>query len=88
MADPSGADGWGEPQDVLHTGKDLAVCKEVQRPARVWAKARRDVYKVREVNGQEEIELLADGQPLDAPGEGSGLRLLASAWVRRTRRGR
>ena len=53
-------DRFGEPQDVLHTGKDLAVCKEVQRPARVWAKARSE-YRVREVNGQEEIELLADG---------------------------
>jgi hypothetical protein len=52
---------FGEPQDCLHTGKDLAVCKEVQRPARVWAKARPSVYKVREVNGQEEIELLEDG---------------------------
>jgi hypothetical protein len=52
---------YGEPQDVLHTGKDLAICKEVQRPARIWAKARPDVYRVREVNGQEEIELLADG---------------------------
>jgi hypothetical protein len=54
-------DRFGEPQDVMHTGKDLAVCKEVQRPARLWAKARAAVYKVREVNGQEEIELLADG---------------------------
>jgi hypothetical protein len=54
-------DRFGEPQDVLHTGKDLAVCKEVQRPARIWAKARRSAYKVREVNGQEEIEVLADG---------------------------
>jgi hypothetical protein len=53
-------DRFGEPQDVLHTGKDLAVCKEVQRSARIWAKARPE-YKVREVNGQEEIELLADG---------------------------
>jgi hypothetical protein len=52
---------FGEPQDVLHTGKDLAVCKEVQRPARIWAKSRRDVYRVREVNGQEEIERLVDG---------------------------
>ena len=50
-----------EPQDVLHTGKDLAVCKEVQRPARVWAKARDGIYKVREVNGQESIQFLADG---------------------------
>jgi hypothetical protein len=52
---------FGEAQDVLHTGKDLAVCKEVQRPARIWAKARRDTYRVREVNGQEEIERLEDG---------------------------
>jgi hypothetical protein len=51
---------FGEPQDVLHTGKDLAVCKEVQRPARMWAKARGE-YRVREVNGQEEIEFLEDG---------------------------
>jgi hypothetical protein len=53
-------DRFGEAQDVLHTGKDLAVCKEVQRPARIWAKARSE-YRVREVNGQEEIELLEDG---------------------------
>lgn len=55
------AERFGEPQDVLHTGKDLAVCKEVQRPARVWAKARPTFYRVREVNGQEEIERLEDG---------------------------
>jgi hypothetical protein len=52
---------FGEPQDILHTGKDLAVCKEVQRPARIWAKARTADYRVREVNGQEEIERLQDG---------------------------
>lgn len=51
---------FGEAQDCLHTGKDLAVCKEVQRPARIWCKQRAG-YKVREVNGQEEIELLEDG---------------------------
>ena len=33
----------------------------MQRPARVWAKHRQTEYKVREVNGQEEIEYLADG---------------------------
>ena len=54
-------DRFGEPQLVLNTGKDLAVIKEVQRPARNWAKAHRGTFKVREVNGQEEIELLADG---------------------------
>ena len=54
-------DRFGEPQDVMHTGKDVAICKEIQRPARYWAKARPKEYKVREVNGQENIENLADG---------------------------
>ena len=52
---------FGEPQDVLHTGKDLNVTKEVQRPGRIWAKSQPWAYKVREVNGQEEIERLGDG---------------------------
>ena len=52
---------FGEPQDVLHTGKDVAICKEIQRPVRSWARAQPDVYKVREVNGQEQIEWLEDG---------------------------
>ena len=50
---------FGEPQLVLHTGKDLAICKEVQRSARRWAKEQGG-YKVREVNGQEEICFVAD----------------------------
>src|SRR5262249_48257373 len=50
-------DRWGEPQDVLHTGKDLAVCIEVQRTARLWARPL-DEYLVREANGQERIEYL------------------------------
>jgi hypothetical protein len=55
-------DAWGV-QTVVHTGKDLPVCVEIQRPARRWARADRfaDVYKVREANGQEMIEYLADG---------------------------
>jgi hypothetical protein len=54
---------WDEPQTVVHTGKDLPVCVEIQRPARRWARAERfaDVYKVRDANGQEQIEYLADG---------------------------
>lgn len=44
---------WDEPQTVVHTGKDLPVCKEVQALARAWAKARG--YPVREQNGNEEI---------------------------------
>ena len=54
-------DRFGEPQDVLHTGKDVAICKEIQRPARSWARSQPDIYKVREVNGQEHIEYLPDG---------------------------
>jgi hypothetical protein len=52
---------FGEAQDVMHTGNNVAVCREVQRPARTFAKGRHDLYRVREVNGQEEIEHLADG---------------------------
>lgn len=47
---------FGEPQLVLHTGKDTYVCKEVQRPARAWARRHvGDGWVVREANGQEEI---------------------------------
>ena len=54
-------DRFGAEQLVLSTGKDLAVVREMQRPARMRAKSYPDVYRVREVNGQEEIEFLADG---------------------------
>jgi hypothetical protein len=50
-------DRFGEPQDVLHTGKDLAVCIEVQRTARLWARPLDD-YQVREASGREAIEYL------------------------------
>lgn len=54
---------FGEPQDVIHTGKDLAICMEVQRPARGWAKHpdRADRFHVLEANGKEKIEYLEDG---------------------------
>src|SRR5262245_23609892 len=52
---------FGEPQDVLHTGKDVPVCKEVQRPALSWARGRPKEYLVREANGEQKIEYLADG---------------------------
>ncbi len=51
---------FGEPQDIVHTGKDLAVCQEIQLKARYWAKERPGEYKVREVNGQEQIQYLKD----------------------------
>jgi hypothetical protein len=47
------AERFGEPQLVLHTGKDLPSCKEVMRPARAWARGLG--YRVREQNGNEEI---------------------------------
>jgi hypothetical protein len=52
-------DRFGEPQDVLHTGKDLQVCKEVLRPALFWALDRPE-YKVGRAAGEQYIELLAD----------------------------
>lgn len=45
---------FGEEQLVMHTGKDLPVCKEVQRPARAWARTVPG-YRVREQNGNEEV---------------------------------
>jgi hypothetical protein len=53
-------DRFGEEQNVLHTGKDLAVCIEVQRSARIWAKPQPGLYLVREANGQERIEYLGE----------------------------
>ena len=51
----------GGQQTIMSTGKDVAVCREMQRSYRVAAKHNRGTYKVREVNGQEEVELLGDG---------------------------
>ena len=79
-------DRFGEPQDCLHTGKDIAVCKEVQRPGRIWARAQPDLYKVREVNGQESIEYLPDGsrwmlKAKGAPyGYGVSMAAIDEAW--------
>jgi hypothetical protein len=49
-------DRFGEPQIVLHTGKDLPVCRDVQRPVRVWARDQPG-FKVFEGNGRESIEV-------------------------------
>jgi hypothetical protein len=60
---------FGEPQLVLHTAKDLPVCREVMRPARAWAH-QQPGYNVREANGQEEIET-PDGSRWMVRGRGS-----------------
>ena len=53
-------DRFGEPQDVLHTGKDLQVCKEVLRPAMYWADEHPDRFKVGRAMGDQFIERKAD----------------------------
>jgi hypothetical protein len=63
------ADRFGEEQTLLHTGKDLPVCKEVQRLARAWAKARG--YPVREQNGNEQITEPISGSRWIVRGKGS-----------------
>jgi hypothetical protein len=55
---------------VLHTGKDLGVCLEVQRPVRSWAKASGLGYHVREANGQTEVGAPTGGRWL-VRGQGS-----------------
>jgi hypothetical protein len=52
------AEWFGEPQDVLHTGKDLQVCAEVMRPAMAWAEGD-PRFKVGRANGAVFIELVA-----------------------------
>ena len=53
------AEHFGVEQLIVSIAKDIAAVKEMQRPARVRARNYPDLYKVREVNGQEEIEFLA-----------------------------
>jgi hypothetical protein len=60
---------FGEQQLIMHTGKDLPVCKEVQRPSRAWARARG--YVVREQNGSEEIGEPMSGSRWLVRGKGS-----------------
>jgi hypothetical protein len=52
---------FGGPQEIVSIAKDLAVVRKMQAPDRMRAKGMRDLYHVREVNGQEEIAWLADG---------------------------
>jgi hypothetical protein len=52
------ADRFGEPQDVLHTGKDVLVIREVMRPALPWAD-QQPGFKVSRGAGDTSIELVA-----------------------------
>jgi hypothetical protein len=47
---------FGQPQLAVHTGKDLQVCREVQRDSRMWARRHRDSgWSAMEANGKEEV---------------------------------
>ena len=77
---------FGEPQLIVHTGMTLNVCKDVMRPKAAWCKLRPDLYSVREVNSQEEIELRADGSrwvlvSKDSPyGKSASVAVVDEAW--------
>jgi hypothetical protein len=47
-------DRFGEPQLVMHTGKDIQVCAQVQRATRTWAREQ-DGWKAKETNGGQEV---------------------------------
>ena len=69
---------------VLHTGKDLPVCREIQKPARSWAR-QTDGYRVREANGETEIEAPTGGRWLvrarqSVYGYSSDAALVDEAW--------
>jgi hypothetical protein len=77
---------FGQPQLVMHTGKDIPVCREVQRPMRSWARRHRgEGYDARESNGREEV-LTPDGSQWLVRGRDSvygysvSLGLVDEAW--------
>jgi len=45
---------FGEPQTIVHTGSDAAVCRKLQKEAWVWAMRKR--WTVTKANGKEAIE--------------------------------
>jgi hypothetical protein len=80
------AERFGEPQTVMHTGKDLQVCSSVQAPARAWARARKaEGYEARRGIGMQEI-VAPDGsrwlvRSKDAVyGYSAGLGAVDEAW--------
>ena len=82
-------DRFGEPQVVVHTGKDAGRLPGGAAPGAVWAKrAAASLYGVREVNGQEEIERLERRVALDAGLEGRPSTASRRRWRWSTKRGR
>jgi hypothetical protein len=78
---------FGGAQLVMHTGKDLPVCREVQRPMRIWARQHRDEgWDGKEANGKEEVSAPDGGRWLvraqDAVyGYAAGLALVDEGWA-------
>lgn len=78
---------FGAAQNVIHTAKDTAVSVEVQRQARLWAREHPDRFKVREANGSEHIEALADHsrwliKAIGAPyGFTASMAIVDEAWA-------
>ncbi|MFT4189849.1 MAG: HNH endonuclease [Aeromicrobium sp.] len=52
LADPLGL--FGEPQLAMHTGSDMAICREIQRGAWRWAESKG--WEVTRANGKEAVE--------------------------------
>jgi hypothetical protein len=71
---------FGEQQMIIHTGNNLAVCMEVQRAARAWAKQHPE-FRVFEANGKEKIEYAEDGSRWMVFAKGSSYGFAASLVV-------
>lgn len=55
-----GGELFGERQEIVHTGFDLAVCRKAQKEAWRWARAQWGPRAVTEGNGKEEVKRLID----------------------------
>ena len=65
-----GAALFGEVQTVIHTGSDMAICREIQRGAWRWAEATWGKTSVTKANGKESIESPDGGRWLVRSQEG------------------
>jgi hypothetical protein len=50
------AEMFGEPQVIIHTGSDVAICREIQRGAWRWAERQEPKWDVSRANGKEGVE--------------------------------
>lgn len=76
----------GEVQNVMHCGNDLPICREIQRGAWPWARARWGEKSVTTANGKEQIENPEDGSRWlvkaqdSVYGYDAGLGVVDEAW--------